>query len=167
MSTLKEEFTDTDYRREYAESFANTIIATQIRLLRGAMTQAEFAELVGVRQSRISAMEDENYSAWSTKTLKKLAAARDVVFLGRFVSFGELLNWSRRMSKADLTVSSFADDSTFTDSAEPSEPIAAGTASEVNISTDGTKVVSFQRSLTENQAVRNLGNDVIEMEQAS
>lgn len=54
-------------------------------------------------------MEDENYSSWSTKTLKRLAAAKDVVFLGRFVSFGELLDWSRRLSEAALSVTSFAE----------------------------------------------------------
>ena len=106
MSTLKDEFKDREYRRAYAESFANTIIATQIRLLRGDMTQVAFADLVGVKQSRVSAMEDENYSSWSTSTLKKLAAAKDVVFLGRFVSFGELLTWSRLMSEQALSVRS-------------------------------------------------------------
>lgn len=108
--SLKEEFKDQDYRRAYAESFANTVIATQIRLLRGSMKQAEFAELVGVKQSRISAMEDENYSSWSTKTLKRIAASRDVVFLGRFVAFSELLEWSRRFSEDALRVASYADD---------------------------------------------------------
>lgn len=111
--SLKKEFQDREYRHAYAESFANTIIATQIRLLRGAMNQKDFAQLVGMKQSRVSAMEDENYSAWSTKTLKKLAAARDVVFLGRFVSFGELLNWSRLMSEQTLTVTPFSNDPAF------------------------------------------------------
>jgi predicted XRE-type DNA-binding protein len=110
MSTLKEELKDSEYRRAYAESFANTMIATQIRLLRGDMTQQEFGELVGVKQSRISAMEDENYSSWSTKSLKQIAGGKDVVFLGRFVSFGELLGWSTRFSKETLTVPSYRDD---------------------------------------------------------
>jgi predicted XRE-type DNA-binding protein len=114
--SLKEEFKDREYRRVYAESFANTIIATQIRLMRGSLTQAQFADLAGLKQSRISAMEDENYSAWSTNTLKKLAAAKDVVFVGRFVSFGELLDWSRRLSEDWLRVAPFAADPAF---AEP------------------------------------------------
>ena len=113
--SLKKEFQDKDYRRAYAESFANTVIATQIRLLRGSMTQQEFADLVGMKQSRVSAMEDENYSMWSTKTLKKLAAAKDVVFLGRFFSFGELLNWSGSLSEAALTVNPFDRDPAFFD----------------------------------------------------
>ena len=113
MSTLREEFTDADYRRAYAESLANTIIATQLRLLRGEMTQQEFADLVGIKQSRVSAMEDENYSSWSTKSLKKVARGKDVVYLGRFVSFGELLDWSRNMSEASLRPVSFAEDPVF------------------------------------------------------
>jgi DNA-binding transcriptional regulator YiaG len=110
---LKNEFKDRDYRKAYAESFANTIIATQIRLLRGSMSQEDFADLVGVKQSRISAMEDENYAAWSTRMLKRIAAAKDVVFLGRYVTFGELLDWARRLSEADLTVSPYDDDPAF------------------------------------------------------
>lgn len=109
--SLRDEFKDRDYRRAYAESFANTIIATQLRLLRGELTQAEFAELVGMKQSRISAMEDENYASWSTSTLRQVASAKDVVFLGRFVSFGEVLQWAGRFSEESMRVPSYASDS--------------------------------------------------------
>jgi hypothetical protein len=128
--SLKDEFKDEAYRRAYAESLANTIIATQIRLLRGQMTQTEFGELVGLKQSRVSAMEDENYSAWSTRTLRRIAAAKDVVYIGRFVSFGEMLDMSRRLSKDDLTVPSYAEEEH--DNAAPSAPglITARTTSE-------------------------------------
>src|SRR5688572_7172442 len=111
--SLHDEFQDRDYRRAYAESFANTIIATQIRLLRGSLTQQEFVDLVGIKQSRVSAMEDENYSAWRTKSLEKIAAGQDVVFVGRLFSFGELLNWSRAMSEDELRVLSFSNDPAF------------------------------------------------------
>jgi hypothetical protein len=111
--SLKEEFKDREYRLAYADSFANTVIATQIRLLRGDKTQAEFADKVGMKQSRISAMEDENYSAWSTNTLKQIAGENDVVFLGRFVSYGELLDWSRRFSEEALAVAPFSNDPAF------------------------------------------------------
>ena len=121
--SLRDEFKDTDYRRAYAESFANTVIATQIRLLRGSMNQTEFANLVGVKQSRISAMEDENYSAWSTKTLKKLARGKDVAFLGMFVSFGEILDRSRLMSAKRLTPVSFANDPAFGNAEVPSNTV--------------------------------------------
>ena len=50
---------------------------------------------------------------WSTTTLKKLAAGCDVVFLGRFVSFGELLNWANLLSEDALTVRPFNDDPAF------------------------------------------------------
>ena len=145
--SLREEFQDETYRRAYAESFANTIIATQIRLLRGSMNQTDFADLVGVKQSRISAMEDENYSAWSTKSLKRLATGRDVVFVGRFVSFGELLDWSRQMSKESLTVSSFADDPAFADGtlANESQIVAALSAANIRV----YQVITLRPSLEE------------------
>lgn len=112
--SLREEFKDRDYRQAYAESFSNTVVATQLRLLRGSMTQKEFAELVGIHQSRVSAMEDENYSGWSTRMLRQIAARRDVVYLGRFYSFGELLNHHvTQFSENALRVPDFDHDPVF------------------------------------------------------
>lgn len=141
MSTLTEEFKDVEYRRAYAESFANTVIATQLRLLRGEMTQAEFAELVGMKQSRISAMEDENYASWSTKTLKEIAAKKDVVFLGRFVSFGELLQWSSRLSEEVLKVPSYANDPLANQ-----DPITAHGTYWIASTTGPVRVINYSRA---------------------
>ena len=42
----------------------------------------------------ISRLEDPNYGRYSLKTLKRLARAFDVGLLVRFVSFGELGEWT-------------------------------------------------------------------------
>lgn len=158
MSTLREEFTDRDYRHAYADSLANTTIATQIRLLRGSMTQAEFAKRVGMKQSRISAMEDENYSAWSTTTLKQIAERNDVVFLGRFVSFGELLQWSASMSEIGWRPVPFSQDPAFTqatrrtDNVESTEPAFAGGQTVAETLPVATVDVAARTSLGSQQA---------------
>lgn len=129
MSTLKEEFKDREYRRAYAESLANTIIANQLRLMRGGMSQAAFADLVGMKQSRISEMEDENYGSWTTNTLKTIADKKDVVFVGKFMSFSELLDVARNMSEETLRPVPFDDDPVFrsdVDAAPPTLPTTDG-----------------------------------------
>lgn len=98
---LRESFKDKEYAQAYAEDYLNAAIATQIKVLREdrGMTQAQLAELAGMKQSRISLMEDVNYGSWNIKTLMRLAAAFDVTLSVGFESFGKLIadvtNFSR------------------------------------------------------------------------
>lgn len=155
--SLKDEFIDRDYRRAYAESFSNTMIATQLRLLRGETTQKDFAGLIGVRQSRVSAMEDENYSSWSTKTLRRIAAAKDVVFLGRFVSFGELLEWSRHMSPGTFGAIPFDQDPAFNEgSRSGARSEGVDTARTVQTKTTSLRLVKGCKVLDTADSVREI-----------
>ena len=83
-------FIEREYREAYAASELDTLLAMQIRVLREqrGWTQAQLAERAGMKQARISAMEDVNYQAWSVRTLKRLAAAFDLPLM---VSFGDWL----------------------------------------------------------------------------
>lgn len=109
--SLPEEFSDKDYRTAYAESMLDSMIATQIKVLRDQrnLTQAQLAELSGMRQSRISALENVNYSAWSISTLKKLASALDVALTVRFESFADLVKEAESFSMESLKVPSYED----------------------------------------------------------
>jgi ribosome-binding protein aMBF1 (putative translation factor) len=73
METLKNEFSDPEYRYAYAEDFLNTWVATQIRVLREqrGMTQQDLAEAIGTKQAGVSRVENVNYSAWKTETLRR------------------------------------------------------------------------------------------------
>lgn len=117
--TRKDEFRDKEYRSAYAESFLDTSIATQIRVLREqrGLKQAELAELTGMKQSRISALEDANYSSWNIGTLKRLASAFDVRLSVSFETFGSLLVDVERTNRAALERPAFADDPVFTEQA--------------------------------------------------
>ncbi len=86
---------DEDYRYAYDEEFANSRMATQIKVIREQreeMTQAQLAEKAGMKQSRISALENVDYSAWSISTLRRLARALGVRLSFKFESWGELLS---------------------------------------------------------------------------
>lgn len=115
QDTLKEELQDEDYRYAYAEDFLNTLIATQIKVLREQrkLTQQELAKLTGTKQAGISRLENVNYSAWKTETLRKLARALGVRLRITFETFGTLLDDGARFSPGNLQRPEFADDPVF------------------------------------------------------
>jgi transcriptional regulator with XRE-family HTH domain len=105
MSTLAEqlisEFADKEYAHGYMEEHGNAIIAAQIKALREqrGLTQTQLAELAGMKQERICALESVDYGAWTVKTLRKLAKAFDTDLRVSFAPFSEgimeIVNLSR------------------------------------------------------------------------
>jgi transcriptional regulator with XRE-family HTH domain len=113
---LHQEFQDEDYRYAYDEAFSNSRMATQIKVIREqreGMTQAKLAELAGMKQSRISALENVDYSAWSVSTLRRLARALGVRLFFGFESWGELLPEIESFGRAPLERPAFANDRVF------------------------------------------------------
>src|SRR5947209_175873 len=121
--TLKEEFQDEDYRYAYDEEFSNARMATQIKVLRERrqrpLKQVELAERAGMKQSRISELENVNYNSWSVSTLRRLARALGVRFFFGFESWGELLPEIDSFNRESLEKPSFEDDPAFKDEPEP------------------------------------------------
>jgi transcriptional regulator with XRE-family HTH domain len=89
---LRKNLQDRDYAEEYASSFLNAYVATQIKVIREqrGMTQAELGTLIGTTQAGVSRYEDVNYSSWSLRTLMKLARAFDVRLRVTFEPYGTL-----------------------------------------------------------------------------
>jgi transcriptional regulator with XRE-family HTH domain len=121
---------DLDYRYAYAEDFLNTLVATQIKVLREQrnLTQQELADLIGTKQAGISRLENVNYSAWKTQTLRKLARAFGVRLRITFETFGTLLDDSARFSPQNLERPEFSDDPAFSEGISASEPVVAETS---------------------------------------
>lgn len=111
----------------YAEDFLNTVIASQIYVLREqrGMTQAELAAAIGTKQSGISRLEDINHSAWKTQTLAKIARALGVRLRVTFETFGTLLDEDDRFSRNDLQRDRFEDDPAFHDTANSTRNAAS------------------------------------------
>ena len=89
---IKQTFKDKDYRHGYVDEFLNAYIATQIKVLREkkGWSQTELGEHAeGMKQSRISVLENVNYSSWSIKILRKLAEAFDLTLCVSFEEFGK------------------------------------------------------------------------------
>jgi len=119
MSTIFERlwqaFRDKEYRQAYADSFSDSKIATQIKVLREqrGWTQQQLADAVGMKQSRIATLEDVNYSSWSIRTLRRLAETFDLWLDVEFKEFGAVWPQLQDFNRESLTRRSFADDPVF------------------------------------------------------
>lgn len=114
---LRNEFQDPEYRYAYAQSFLNTKLATQIRILREqrCKTQAEVAQLANTRQAGFSRFEDVNHSVWKTDTLWKIACALGVRLNISFETFGSLIDEKENFTKRALQRPDFTDDPAFSE----------------------------------------------------
>lgn len=101
---IADEFLDKDYAHAYLDEFLNVYLATQIKVLREqrGWTQEHLAELAGMRQERISVLENCNYQSWSIKSLKKLAEAFDLSLSVSFEEFGKQINVFNNFNRESL-----------------------------------------------------------------
>ena len=115
IERLRSDFQDEEYRHSYAEECLNTMVATQIKVLREQrdMSQVELAEKTGMKQPRIPLLEDANYSSWTLSTLKRFARAFDLALTVRFDAFSDVVIDFQSMSKERLERPSFKDDPVF------------------------------------------------------
>ncbi len=104
VKILASEFKDKDYAHTYLEEFSNMEIAAQIKALREqrGLTQKQLAELAGMKQERVSALEDVNYDSWTAKTLRKLARAFDVSVKFSFENVSSRILDIDKLSKSEL-----------------------------------------------------------------
>lgn len=100
------------YRDAYVSAHISNTIAAQISMMRQdrGLTQSELARLAGMKQSRISALEDPNYENFEATTLKRIASALDIGLIVRFSPFSEIVEWSANFSDSKLKVPSYEQD---------------------------------------------------------
>jgi len=115
VDQLRPEFQDEEYRHSYAEECLNTMIATQIKVLREQreMTQSALAKKAEMLQPRLSVLENSDYSSWSISTLKRLARAFDLALSVKFEAFSEVVLDFEEMTKETLSRPSFKNDPVF------------------------------------------------------
>ena len=105
-------FQSKKYRHAYVSAHVADTIAAQIFSLRkiNKWSQQKLADKVGMKQSRISALENSVFDNVTIGTLKRLSEAFNVALTVRFISFGELANWISNMSKDKISVPSYKDE---------------------------------------------------------
>ena len=115
VDKLRAEFQDKEYRDAYADECLDTMIATQIKVLREqrGMTQGQLAVATGMKQPRIPVLEDATYSNWSINTLKRFAKAFDVALSVKFETFSKLIEDFENLSRESLQRPAFENDTHF------------------------------------------------------
>ncbi len=115
LERLSKDFQDEEVRYAYADSVVNAFISAQIRALREDrdLSQEELAELLGTKQSGVSRLEREDYSAWKIETLRKLAKAFGVRLRISFEEFGTLVEDIGGFKGNSLLPRRFDDDPAF------------------------------------------------------
>jgi len=100
------------YRQAYSEQVCFDKVATQIFLLRKdrGWSQKELGRMVGMRQSRISKLEDPDNEQLSVSTLQRIAAAFDVSLNLEFEKFSQFSRKSINANQHRLTPCAFEDD---------------------------------------------------------
>lgn len=118
LSRVKKKLNSKPYRSTFSRSRAAAVRAAQITAMRHSRgwSQAELAEISGMKQSRISLLEDPSYEAVNIETLHRLADAFDVAVLSEFASFGKLLEAASDSTAASMNPESFAHDPAFSSS---------------------------------------------------
>ena len=129
---LQKEFKDKEYAHAYVDEFLNASIATQIKVLREQRKwdQKELATKSGMKQPRISLLENINYSMWSISTLKKLAEAFDVTLKVSFESFSIRINDIDNFNRESLERLSRENDLSFE---EQTQPIGLASTNQIKI----------------------------------
>lgn len=124
VEILKQELQDKEYREGYDEGFLDQRIATQIRVLRDQRkwSQSELGERAGMRQSRISTLEEPDYGSSSINTLRRLASAFDLRLIVSFEEWNTLLHDVEHASPQELSRRSFDDDPVLHGNVEATPP---------------------------------------------
>jgi transcriptional regulator with XRE-family HTH domain len=93
------------YRRSFARSHGGAQVALQLRALRRSrpnLSQKELAKALGMKQSRISLLENPDYQKYNVTTLQRIAEFYDIVLDIRFLSFREFVDLIVRGTPDDL-----------------------------------------------------------------
>jgi transcriptional regulator with XRE-family HTH domain len=108
-------------RDSYVAAHISNTVASQILMLRESKgwTQTALAKNCGMRQSRISTLEDPNYENFEAATLRRIASAFDVALTIRFIPFSELAGWMATLSPEKLAPVDFEHDRLPTDTLLP------------------------------------------------
>jgi transcriptional regulator with XRE-family HTH domain len=123
-----------EYRDAYVASQINIGIPFQIRALRTSRgwNQETLAQRTGMTQPRISEIEKPGARRLNIETLLRVAAALDVALQVRFVSFGELIDWSESFDPENFELDTFNEEIDRLSTAEFQASYASSTGSTSN-----------------------------------
>jgi transcriptional regulator with XRE-family HTH domain len=101
---LQQDLRDPEFSEGYAESFLDTYVSTQLKVLREQrhLTQKEVARKLETSQNVISRSENADYASWNINTLKKFARLYEVRLHISFETYGSLIGEMKRFGRKTL-----------------------------------------------------------------
>lgn len=103
INPLAKQLEHKEFRDSYLKSHVKLFLATQIRSLRGKRSQAEFAKMLGTKQSVISRYENPEYGQVTLQTLLDIATKLDIALVARFTNYVDFLHTTSDFSKTART----------------------------------------------------------------
>lgn|SRR5208283_273937 len=93
-----------DSRESYTRAKLQVLLPSQLRALRlkNCMSQPVLAAASGMKQSRISAMEQPGRTNFNLETLVRMAATFRVGLVVKFVPFSEMLRWENEFNQDEF-----------------------------------------------------------------
>ena len=133
-----------DSRASYIRAKVNVLVPAQLHALRLKIqkTQKELAGISGMKQSRISAMEQPGAVNFNLETLVRMAATFKVGLKVEFVSFAEMLRWENEFNQDNFNVAPIKRDLDFLKPEDASLRISKPLAAQFVAS--GTDPLKFQ-----------------------
>jgi transcriptional regulator with XRE-family HTH domain len=112
LAATWKKFVSRKYREAFIDAHLSSTIAAQINTMRHDrnLSQLELATLAGMKQARISVLEDPNNKSLSIRTLRRIASAFDVALIIRFVPYSAVARWSNEVEPGKFSVASFEND---------------------------------------------------------
>lgn len=98
LTNLAEKFHDKRYRDGYVAAHTRSVLARQVRNFRGDRSQAEYAAVIGKRQTVVSRLESPAYGSWTLRTMLEIARKENVAVLVQFVDFATFLKYTGDLS---------------------------------------------------------------------
>lgn len=131
------------YREQFALSFLKRSVPFQIRILRKKHcgSQAELALRSGLTQGVISRAEDQDYGNLTFNTVGRIAAGLDMAFIGRFVPFTGLVEFSEEFSEEEFaSIRTFEEENTLRMGPVPLESVNSAEEQDLDEETGGLLV---------------------------
>lgn len=95
---------DRNDREEFALAMLKRMVPFQVRAIRKkrGWSQAELAQQAKLTQGVVSRAEDPDYGNLTLNTIGRVAGGFDLAFIGRFVPFSELVEFSQTLSEKEF-----------------------------------------------------------------
>lgn len=113
LGDIWKKMSNKEYRDAFVAADNSNTVSAQIATMRHSRkwTQKDLADKCGMKQPRISALEDPDFENVELATLRRIASACDVGLIVAFVPFSDLARKATSLTNSDFNVPEFACDS--------------------------------------------------------